>query len=212
MSYWPKNTSGWHQPMLFIHIPKTAGISVQKWYRNTYGKYHKCMHGDVNHPIIKTVNETMPSWCVVRNPYSLVHSWYRYKRQMLEEKRHRDLDEIVVWRKGFDYWLQDYFTKFNYSSDKTRPGMTNEISPSKTQLDYICNHDGKIVVDHIIQLENINEQFNTINDIAGSYEELGHANKTKISIRDYRYAYTPSSRKIVEKAYKLDLEKFNYDF
>ena len=212
MSYWPKNESGWHEPVLFIHIPKTAGISVQKWYRHTYGKFHKCMHADVNHPSIRPVRENMSSWCVVRNPYALVYSWYRYKRQMLEEKRHRDLEEIRVWRKGFDYWLQDYFTKINYSADKTRKGMSNAISPSKTQLDYICNPQGEIIVDHILRLETIDKDMNIINEIVGTTNQLGHANKTKISSRDYRYAYSSSSRKIVEKAYRLDLEKFNYDF
>jgi len=99
---------------VFIHIPKTAGISVQNWYRETYGKFHKCMHGDVNHHVLSHVNARMKSWCVVRNPYDLVHSWYRYKHQMLQESRHRDADEHAAWRKGFEYWLEHYIEKINY--------------------------------------------------------------------------------------------------
>lgn len=211
MSYWPKNEGGWHEPVLFIHIPKTAGISVQNWYRETYGKFHKCMHGDVNHHVLSHVNARMKSWCVVRNPYDLVHSWYRYKHQMLQESRHRDADEHAAWRKGFEYWLEHYIEKINYTRDKTVRNGWNEISPSKCQWDYISTN-GKQTVDFILKFENLQEDIEKVNFHVGCYTPISHANKTIITSRDYRKAHTSVTKKIVEKYYSKDLEYFNYDF
>ena len=212
MSYWPKSNYVFPPPTLFIHIPKTAGITIQDWYRNTYGKFYKCMHGDVRHPVIEQDLEHTPGWCVVRNPYDLCFSWYRYKRQMLTEKRHRDPIELQHWRVGFENWLDRYIEKINYTKDKMTDGF-NPISPSKCQLDYITGRDGEIKVKWILRFETLADDIEQINSyVAGNYQ-LQHQNKTEIQIKDgYRGAYTDKARKIVEKYYARDLEYFGYEF
>lgn len=210
MSYWPKSGKMYPVPFVFIHIPKTAGISIQQWYRKTYGKFHKCMHGDVRHPNIKQEMQYSDSFCVVRNPYDLVSSWYRYKRQMLQEPRHWDQEELEAWRKGFDYWLPAYIDKINYTRDKTTGGY-NPISPSRCQLDYITE-DGEIKVTHILKFETLNEDIKQINAITGKDVQLPHRNKTEVQFRDYRKVYTKKTRKLVEKYYEKDLNQFDYEF
>ena len=211
MSYWPKSSTG-AKPLLFVHIPKTAGLSIQQWYRSTYGKFYKCMHGSLNHPVLENVNNQMESFCVVRNPYDLVYSWYRYKQQMLEETRHRDPQEYDAWQRGFDYWLHRYFDKVNYTTDKTRPGEYNSISPSFSQLSYLKNSSGNIAVDYVLRFEKLDSDFKIIKEISGSNFDLGFTNQTRISNSDYRKVYTVSGRILIDSVYKEDLEYFNYDF
>ena len=211
MSYWPKQYGG-ATPLLFVHIPKTAGLTVQQWYRATYGKFHKCMHGNLQHPTLADINSRIESFCVVRNPYDLVYSWYRYKRQMLDETRHRDPQELTAWERGFDYWLQHYMEKINYTTDKSRPGEFNPISPSFTQLSYLRNPQGIVDVNYTLRFENLNEDFNVIKIVTGSEHNLGYTNKTSVEKKDYRQVYTVLSRKIVDSVYQEDLDYFNYDF
>lgn len=202
MSYWPKNNTS--DGLVFIHIPKTAGLSVQAWHRQRFGKVHKAMHADVQHPHISKAMKNMQSFCVVRNPYDLCYSWYRYKEEMLNEPRHHCPDEAGAWIKGFDYWMLHYFNKINYSNDKSTQGR-NPIGPSKTMLDYI-SVGGKVKVDHVLRFESLNED---IKQFGGP--ELAHTNKSRGS-NNYRNAYTPASKLIVETAYAKDLEYFSYSF
>lgn len=212
MSYWPKNYTQNPRPLLFIHIPKTAGLSVQQWYRKTYGKFHKCMHGGASHPILADINARIESFCVVRNPYDLVYSWYRYKRQMLDETRHKDPQELHAWEQGFDYWVQHYIDKVNYTTDKSRPGEFNPISPGFSQLMYLKNPRGKVDINYTLKFESLEKDFEVIKLASGSTHGLGHTNKTTVENRGYRTAYTVQSRKIVDSIYKEDLDYFNYDF
>jgi len=212
VSYWPQNPVRSPRPLLFIHIPKTAGLSIQQWYRKTYGKFHKCMHGSLTHPILSDINTRLESFCVVRNPYDLVYSWYRYKRQMLKETRHKDPKELAAWERGFDYWLQNYFEKINYTTDKTRLGEFNPISPNFTQASYIKNNNGLLDVNYTLRFENLAEDFKVIQQISESPYDLGFENKTTIDNRDYRQVYTVLSRRIVDSVYQEDLDYFNYDY
>lgn len=210
MSYWPKDKST--VPLLFVHIPKTAGISVQKWYRSTYGKFHKSMHGGLSHPILSEVNKTMESFCVVRNPYDLVYSWYRYKRQMLNETRHKDPTELEVWDRGFDYWLPRYIEKVNYTTDKSRPGEFNPISPGFSQLSYLKNTNGNIVVNYVLRFETLEKDFEIIKEITGSKNGLGFENQTLITRSNYKNVYSVSNRILIDRIYSEDLEYFGYEF
>jgi hypothetical protein len=212
VSYWPKYVDENLTPLLFIHIPKTAGLSIQQWYRNTYGKFVKCMHGSAAHPVVADINTRIESFCVVRNPYDLVYSWYRYKRQMLDETRHRDPKELAAWERGFDYWLQHYFEKVNYTTDKTREGEFNPISPSFTQLSYMRDPNGKLNVNYTLRFETLSQDFELIKNLSKSQYDLGFTNKTAVANRDYRTVYTVQSRRLVDSVYKEDLDFFNYDF
>lgn len=206
MSYYPASNAD--SPLLFIHIPKTAGSSVKHWYKQRYKKFHKCMHGMISHPALKQAAAEMPSFAIVRNPYDLVYSWYRYKEKMLKEPRHKDKLERWAWNRGFDFWLQRYAEKINYTPNKQ--GSANPISPSFSQLRYI-SISGKIMIDHILRFENLSSEWNLIKQLSSCNIDLVHVNSTERK-GSYRSAYTPESKRIVEKYYRSDLEKFSYVF
>jgi len=207
MSYFPKDTS--KLPILFVHIPKAAGTSVRQWYSKQYKKYHKCMHGSMSHREIYRVSRTMPSFTIVRNPYDLVYSWYRYKRQMLDETRHKDPKELEAWEKGFEYWLERYVDKINFTKDKVL-GDFNKISPSYSQLSY-CKRKNKICIDYILKLENISQDWKIIQELTKSPYTLEMHNRSNLQ-KDYRDAHTSVTKQIVEKYYEEDLETFDYNF
>lgn len=208
MSYWPKNKDPY--PILFVHIPKTAGLSIKQWYGHRYKKYYKCMHAGVQHPLIRSTAKQMPSFAVIRNPFDLVYSWYRYKRKMLDESRHKDPRELAIWNKGFNPWMEKYFTKVNRTVDKTSKGYNN-MSPSFSQSSYLF-FGNKQLIEHILRFESLSSDFEKIKQLVHTDIGLGYTNKTVIQNRDYRSVYSADSRNMVEQYYRHDLETFSYDF
>ena len=181
---------------------------MKLWYKRVYGKYEKVTHGGLNHPVLQKLNDSMTSFTIVRNPYDLVYSWYRYKKQMLSETRHRDPQELAAWHKGFEYWLERYFTKVNL----TKWGECyNKISPSYTQSSYLTDSAGNWAVDHILKLENIQQDWQVIKQLTGTEYDLAWQNRSQVS-GNYKSAYNANTRRLIERHYREDLERFGYSF
>jgi len=69
---------------------------------------------------------------------------------------------------------------------------------------------GKLVVDFVARLENIENDWNFIASKIGCSNKLPHKNKGKY--KGYKSYYDKECIKIVSEVYKEDLEQFDYDF
>ena len=192
--------------ILFIHIPKTGGTSIQHWLlTNTNGKPLKARkHHNIDR--IKTELELPIDWsfCVVRNPWDCVVSWYWFRRDRAlrrmelakyknptggHKKRKYDLEYnsrvLELHDKGFEYFVETAPTRL--CSNKTTG------------------------IDTVLKIENIKEDFKIVQDVFNCYNPLGVYNVSKRS-RDYRKYYNDHTRKIVEERYAPDIEAFGYKF
>lgn len=222
MSYWPKTNKNNCNPILFVHIPKAAGTSIRRWYKQTYGKLNERIHAPITHPDLITINTNMPSFTIIRNPFDRALSFYKYRKQILEihinklaDKNGEVTDELAVWHKGFDAWVENYLHKpwtiFDGNMKIFYPGGQGDLAPWANMCDYVTI-DGKIIVDNIIKLENLATEFEKIKQITGSKVEMPIRNISNISLPNYRNVYTKHSRRIVERLYGRDLNVFNYNF
>lgn len=217
MSYWPRIKSVQH-PIVFIHIPKTAGTSIRRWFKETYGKIDDLIHAPVSHPTMTQLVKSMPSFTIVRNPYDRAYSFYKYRKQILElhvANRPSYVPELEIWNKGFDAWIENYLEKpwtiFDGNLKIYYPGGEGDLAPWANMVDYITL-DNKIVVDNIVRIEHLEKDFQIIKDITHSRHNIPHKNKSKSQMGHYSTVYTPFSRKIVERLYEKDLNTFNYNF
>lgn len=217
MSYWPRRKNALN-PILFIHIPKTAGTSIRKWFKQTYGKIDDLIHAPVSHPTISNLNKAMPSFTIIRNPYDRAYSFYKYRKQILElhvANRPSYVAELEVWNKGFDAWIENYlhrpWTVFDGDLKIYYPGGVGDLAPWANMIDYI-SLDNSVVIDHIIKIENLDEDFKIIKDITKSNHNIPHKNKSNNQMGHYSKVYTSLSKKIVENLYEKDLNYFNYNF
>lgn len=225
--------------MVFVHIPKAAGQSVEDFFlhklgesRATRDKFLMRYNEDSNlgpprlahltaeeyytkGHLDKATFEEYFSFTVIRNPWSRVVSFYKY----LGYNLYCDFDVFVSTYLKKEYERQYWFL---------RP-----------QGDFIYDNEGNLLVNRVLRMENLKTEFpevcktlsippeplphnnssvkNTLNQstlrLGLRYPKLllGYSTNRKVP-KDYRQLYDAESRKIVESLYAADIEKIGYTF
>ena len=80
------------------------------------------------------------------------------------------------------------------------------------QVEWLKNNSGKVCVDFVGRVENIESDFQKVcGDLGVKYKKLKKVKKLN-KRPHYSKFYDDETRKIVEKLYKKDIEYFNYDY
>lgn len=201
---------------IFIHIPKTAGNAITTalkkysndeinlrrfdgenyhgislWNRRKEIRKHSLL---VDYEKYYDLNKYF-KFVSVRNPWDKLLSWYFY---------HKKTNQI----KDFDDFLNMVFVK-----GKIPKNSKDDISWYGTQLSYLKNKKGEIIVDQVIKFENLQDDFNVVCEKIGiKKNNLLHLNKSENSQIDYKNYYTEKQRDFVGNIYLEDIEYFNYSF
>ena len=185
---------------IFVHIPKTSGISVSKSLFNCTSPHVPMI--DYEAIFSQPELDRMFKFAFVRNPWDRAVSTYSFLagRTGIE----RDIawaDRVLVNYTGFDDFIQRWLNRRNiYSWGLFFP-----------QFFFVCNSQQEIRVDFLGRFENLNADFEYIKHRLGISAELLHLNKSK-SRTDYRDYYTEKTRQIVADVYREDVELFGYQF
>lgn len=210
MSYYGKNTN--IDPLIFIHIPKTAGTSVENWFQTVYGKHNVVCYKHAPIWYNNLVNENAFKFSIVRNPFSRAVSFYQHALSLIlrdEAIKKYQIKNLTMseWEKGFENFLENFFSVIIRN-----PNDDIDISPSFSQWSYLSIND-TLSVDKTIRFEDLNKEWINFEMSLGTNYGLS---KLKVGpsdlLRDWKKVYTSTSRKFVEEIYKIDLDKFNYDF
>ena len=183
--------------VIFIHIPKTGGISLNHMFDmfEYTGKIMKYKSIDGMHLNACQIKDRFPQhfkdffkFTVIRNPWSRLYSAYIvYYNNILRAKKERP---------SFDYWLYKVIRKKRITS----------------QFQMI-SIDGKIVVDHIMRFENLNQEWKELcKKINKPFEPMVRKNYYKYKPITLQEAYKQKNIDYVAEMYKKDIEYFNYDF
>lgn len=190
--------------LCFIHVPKTAGTTVQKslglnvddafYKRGKYKDYGVCPQHLTLTELSKEIDlSNFTIFSVVRNPFDRIVSEFEYHKEcaMTRDYHHLTFPEFV------DTCLKIEPLKRKYIFD----------GHLELQTDYICGeHPVKI-----FKYENLQECFDWLREITREDLKFGHERK---SIRkDYRDYYTDvETIKTVEDFYRADLDYLDYTF
>ena len=189
------------EKLLFIHIPKAAGVSV-----------HKTLFGidSPGHHLTASIHKSRFSekewdqtfkFTFVRNPYSRLYSAYNYLSQ---GGRRRDLD------KEYQCKLNTYESFDAFVINGLEKAVNEKIQHFTPQFEMITDSNGVLMVDFIGKYETLEIDFRIIQ----------HLSKRKIirNLKQENFATTPKEHftfspqmiNIVQKVYQKDFELFGY--
>lgn len=193
------------KPVLFVHIPKTAGTSVHKVLTETPS--WKIMpkipnHSGMNHNplfVLERYNilNNFFVFSIVRNPFTRAFSYYQhYKRQQSSDTSFEQFLDHVRRKK------QAVFEFLDHVSIKKNTNATPFIAYS--QSFFLFDMKGKMSLDKLYRFENI-EEFETDFNI-----KMPNLNVGNYSLDEYLSNYTPTTIDLVRHIYLEDFVNLNY--
>ena len=188
---------------IWIRIPKTAGVSMEKVFQKLPGKWQplqdKRFISNIGASHMKSIRtdiwDSSFKFTFVRNPFSRsISSW-----------------KFGGWGTRWDCNFKTYVKKVNDINLETPDRWTQLTWHTCAQYPHIVDTEGNLLVDFIGRFENLQEDFNTVCDKIGMpRQQLPHTNKT--NHKHYTEYYDDETRQIIEEKYAKDIEYFGYKF
>lgn len=195
-----KNIFSNHSPkFIFVHIPKTAGTSIQKWIHdgtNTNVDTNIQWNGNSVINTHKTAQEYIDelgdkfykhySFSIIRNPWERMFSFYRYIIQ-------------------FHGVTVNTFEEFLFKPHNWTPTIMQQ------QTDFCNDSAGNQLVNFVGRFETLQTDIEIIGrNIHLPALELTHENVSKK--KDYRTVYTTAMVERVAEMVPTDVTTLNYEF
>jgi len=182
----------------FIHIPRTAGTSINLVLKKYCGEFVK--HQSIIDVKRKLKNnfDSYLKFCVVRNPWDRAVSTYEWGIQMVSPYKKRPFWENL----GFKEWaIHEFGTNGNHFAYK------EQLQP---QLDWITDNNGEVSVDFIGRFENLIEDWKLICEKCGFLDKLPHKHDT--TRKKYQGYYDDETKELISKYFQKDIEYFGYEY
>jgi len=192
---------------LFVHIPKTAGNSIQSALRD---------YSEDQLVALRKEQDGIERFGL-RNPKYKIrkHSTLREYRDTLGEEQFRKLYRFTCVRNPWDRMVSYYFTPTQSAESWDREKFHGIISNAISVGDYLrLNQNEKnpfANVDYIMRFENLANDFRTVcNQLDISPVTLPQYNR---SMREhYSKYYDDELREFVRNRFTEDIERFGYTF
>jgi hypothetical protein len=183
---------------IFVHIPKTAGISVAATLFKNRGGGHETIQ--YYQSILKPEDfDRFFKFTFVRNPWARLYSAYHYlKAGGFGPNDKRWFEENLSQFKDFEEFVLHWLTPDNI---QTKPHF-------RPQTDFILDSDGVNRMDYVGRMENLCDDFEKITNKLSIKRKLSFMNRGQNS--DYSKAYTKEMIRLVEEIYKTDIVQLNY--
>lgn len=224
---------------IFVHIQRTGGNSIQKIFEEhdpdlietipIDASKQRTKHAwiaDIESAIATDIFERYTKFCVVRNPFERMVSWYFHFK---DDKNAGDADVKINANAdaGDPHNAQDFAARFEAIGDRVKHAINTNASTFDefvmlprdhpdglferlyaNQLDYI-SRNGIVLVDDVLRFENLAQDFDSLAHKIGFPSRLPHVNA---SSRDKRRQdiYTAQSKAIIAERFRRDIERWHY--
>jgi hypothetical protein len=189
--------------IVFVHIPKAAGTSINELL---YGRF-------MGHPRARDIQRwgtqelrSLPRFTVTRNPWDRLLSAYRFA------KRGAGGNAIAAVWNPQQYQVPEFetFERFvlEWLARRDVRALDFVFQP---QLPFIADGAGRIIVDHVGKLEDLEPTYRFLEEILGKPLEFPWENRSGDRV-DYRELYTPEMADLVGHIYQDDVRAFGYEF
>lgn len=184
---------------IFIHIPKTAGISVSvsllgEIIGNMPALYYQTLFG-------KEDFSNYFKYAFVRNPFTRLISAYEFLKVGGYDEHDAKNAEVVKPYKSFEDFVINYLT----------PSTAKANRYFRPQHYFVCDSGDKILTDYLGRFETIEKDYEYIRKKIGWGEPLKKLNITQTNKRPATEYY--SNKEVLKKVitiYDKDFELFGY--
>ena len=185
---------------IFIHIPKTAGISIAK-----------AIFGDVSleghrsiffyQKVFEKEYTDFFTFTFVRNPWDRLYSSYKFL-----EKGGINIHD----KNAYEMYLSQYHDFEDFVLNGLDNKLIYEITHFIPQSEFICNPKGEVLVDFLGKFENLEYDIKKLSEKINKEVVIEHHNKNKK--KPYIDVYTNQMKLKVEEIYQRDIDIFKYRF
>ena len=187
---------------IFIHIPRTAGTSIEMSIRSDWTFYK---FQDEKHILASTAKHLYSNYWNDYFKFSFVRNpWDR----MLSMSKHGEFYGSVVEDGKIN--VNEYMQRFpNVEIDHRSKSKDENIKPIENAVYLnILNEE----LDYIGRFENLQEDFNKVCSIINCKTKLLHKQVNNKKHKHYTEYYDDETRQIVAEIYAKDIELFGYEF
>ncbi|HYW75002.1 MAG TPA: sulfotransferase family protein [Gammaproteobacteria bacterium] len=192
---------------IFVHIPKAAGVSINRTLFGNLGGGHRSMR-DYQLIFSRRDFERYFKFTFVRNPWDRLLSAYNFlKRGGMTKDDRLWAEANLAAYDDFEQFVTGWVTRSNLSL----------YVHFKPQVDFLRTpHSDRLPIDFLGFYENLSADFRYVCRRLGlpGNIELTQENRTAVGAGapDYRSRYTDEMREIVAEAYREDIVTFGYAF
>lgn len=185
--------------IFFIHIPKSAGISIHSALFGFDSLGH-VRYTDYKQFLSSNIFKKFRFVSFVRDPYARLLSSFFYLKN---GGRGHDIDiEYQSLLKKYDSF-NDFVDKFLNHENILK------IDHFVPQSLWLSNEEGKVEIDFIGKFENLNEDYNKLQlKYNISSTKLTHQNKTSHKTKTF---FSQKNLEKINVLYKIDFENFGYE-
>ena len=185
--------------LIFIHIPKSAGMSMIKALYGKKNSHHAKAIDYMNRDSEKFKKHTF--FAIARNPYARLYSAYNY----LDNNGMNIVDRV---------WYDLYIKKYKNFDDFILNGLEIAINENAEhfipQYKFVVDEQNNLICDFIGHLENMEATHDFIKK-QGLDLKLSHENTASNDTKNYKNQYRPETIAKVNQLYKQDFERFGYE-
>ena len=184
---------------LYIHIPKTAGLSIRKALNDE-------RRGHLPYTEYLAANarkfRNYYKFAFVRNPWDRIASSFFFLKEGGLNEQDREFSDNV---------LRSYGTVDEFVVGWLTPEHADSWIHFRPQHHFICDGNGQCVVDFVGHFESLEKDFAHICSHLGLSATLEHHNRGTAT-SDYAGLFSPAARDRVAEVYQQDIETFGYHF
>lgn len=189
--------------IIFAHIPKTGGTSVEKLFPHGFGPQHYPLSWFKKQR--PHIYKKYFKFSICRNPYGkMVSEYFWHTNDPLNQFKGRFKGLSFNKFVKLFFQINSSFLEFKYNGWFDMHFETHRM-PQTFFLDPVSD------LDFIIRFENIQEDFHIVCDKIGiPRQQLPHTNTT--NHEHYTEYYDEQTKQIVAEKYAKDIEYFGYKF
>jgi len=188
---------------IFIHIPKTAGISISTSLYSCIAAGHKGM-SHYQYVFSKKDFDNYFKFTFVRNPWDRLFSAYTYLKKGGRAREDRIFSsEHLSHIDSFEQFVMEWLTEKNIQKGIHFIPQTDMLFLPGTSI---------IPVDFLGFFENIEEDFQFVAKKMNKTVAMQHLNASSSKHAEYKNHYTQAMINIAATVYQADIDALGYSF